>query len=81
MREALAIHPCLEGTKSHFGQATGLAARETPRADHRCGTVPGSHRTSLGRNVSTIADSVNLTLRKRGRGLPVDEQVVVASPP
>jgi cob(I)alamin adenosyltransferase len=30
-------------------------------SDHRCGTVPGSHRTSLVSGVPTIADPANIT--------------------
>ncbi len=35
--------PSFEGYVVGTGQATGLA----PEGDHRCGTAPGSHRTSL----------------------------------
>ncbi len=42
--------PCLEGDGRVTGQATGLTSRRmrAPRPrNHRCGTAPGSHRTSL----------------------------------
>ena len=39
-----AYRPCLEGLVSRRDQATGLVVINT---NHRCGTVPGSHRTSL----------------------------------
>ena len=51
-------------------------------SDHRCGTVPGSHRTSLGSSVPAIADQANITRSTTSLyppGMPDDE--VTTEPP
>ena len=44
------------------GEATGLAPASTA-GDHRCGTTPDSHRTSLSVDVRRVPP---LTIRHRG---------------
>ena len=64
-----AIRPCLEGWLSHVDQATGLAVTNT---DHRCGTVPESHRLRCIPHEPTIAGPMTVPQSARYSTLRFD---------